>query len=201
MTRAPYDKIADDFAKLRTYLFPLERKYLDLLVRDVPKGSFILDLGCGSGTPIATYLDSLGYEIVGVDASTRMLDLAKKSMPHHTWIHATLEDLKLNEKFSAVVCWDSMFHLPREMHAKIFKEIHNALLPKGRLMVSSGGDVSAEGFTDKMFGEDFYYDSLPQEELFKTLNEIGYQILSSELFDLPDGERNKGKRGTLAEKI
>jgi 2-polyprenyl-3-methyl-5-hydroxy-6-metoxy-1,4-benzoquinol methylase len=198
--RAPYDKIAEEFARLRTTLFPLEKQYLELLLKSVPAGGSILDLGCGTGTPIATHLNSLGYKITGVDASARMLDLAKKSMPNQKWIHSTIEEVDLHEKFAAVICWDSIFHLPREMHSTIFQKINQNLLVGGRLMVSSGGDVGKEGFTDKMFGEEFYYDSLPQTELFEVLNGLGFKIISSELFDLPDGARNKGKRGTIAEK-
>lgn len=200
MNRAPYDKIADEFAKLRVNLFPKEKKYLDLLLETASAGGSVLDLGCGTGKPIAKYIESLGYKIVGVDASVKLLEMARLEMPTQQWIHSSIEDFNSDKQFAAVVCWDSMFHLPREMHKGIFKNIHSLLNASGRLMVSSGGDVGKEGFTDKMFGEEFYYDSLTAEELFATLEECGFKVVATELFDLPDGDRDKGKRGTIAEK-
>jgi ubiquinone/menaquinone biosynthesis C-methylase UbiE len=50
-----YDTIAAGFAQMRDS-FNTEQKYLDALIEHLPKKSHILDIGCGSGFPIATYL-------------------------------------------------------------------------------------------------------------------------------------------------
>lgn len=44
---------------------------------DLPKGSKILDLGCGSGN-FSIKLAKLGYEVVGIDLSREMLSLASE---------------------------------------------------------------------------------------------------------------------------
>lgn len=49
-----YDNIAVGFANMRDS-FNTEQKYLDALINYIPEKSHILDIGCGSGFPIADY--------------------------------------------------------------------------------------------------------------------------------------------------
>jgi len=201
MTLAPYDAIAEHFNELRTTLQPKEEEYLALLLDPLPDGSTILDLGCGTGRPIAAHIVSRGHHVMGVDGSAALLALARAQLPEQPWIHALIEEVEFAETFAAVVCWDSLFHLPRAMHAPIIGKIHRWLVPGGRLMISSGGNVAGEeGFTDTMFGHTFYYDSLTPQGLTAVLEETGFEILRSEMCNLPDGDHDKGKWATVAEK-
>jgi hypothetical protein len=66
-------------------------------------------------------------------------------------------------------------------------------------MVSSGGVVDeGEGFTDTMFGQEFYYDSLPPEEMVSLIENSGFGVLRAEMCNLPDGGRDRGKWATVA---
>jgi SAM-dependent methyltransferase len=196
----PYDFIADRFYELRTAIQPKEAEYLSLLLANLPQGSAILDLGCGTGQPIAMHLASLGHRIVGVDASETMLNFARKLLPAHRWIHARIENVEFEETFDAVVCWDSLFHLPRRHFAPVIRNIHRWLAPGGRLMVSSGClvDESGDGFTDTMFGHEFFYDSLPPARMVALIEDTGFDILLAEMCNLPDGVRDKGKWAVVA---
>ena len=203
MPFAPYDFIAGKFHAVRVQLQPKEIEYLSLLLDPLPPGSRVLDLGCGTGRPIATHLAALGHQITGVDASKAMLALARGQLPTHRWIHALMEEVEFDETFDAVVCWDSLFHLPRGLYQPIICKIHRWLAPGGRLIVSSGGivDETPDGFTDTMFGHEFYYDSLAPEEMVSLMRQTGFRILIGEMCNLPDGGRDKGKWVTVAEKI
>jgi SAM-dependent methyltransferase len=202
MIRAPYDSIADQFAALRTALHPKELEYLSLLLDGLPAGSTILDLGCGTGQPIATHIASLGHHVVGVDGSERMLALARPRLPQHRWIHAMIEEVTFEETFAAVVCWDSSFHLPRHHHEPLLQRIHGWLAPGGRLMISSGGlvDERGSGFTHPMFGHEFYYDSLTPDAMVAAIKKAGFDLLRAEMCDPPEGDYNKGKWATVAAK-
>lgn len=203
MSSAPYDAIASEFASLRKGLQAKERDYLTLLLGHLPAGSTVLDLGCGTGQPIARHISVLGHRVVGVDASSALLEFARLALPGQRWIHARLEDVEFEEGiFSAVVCWDSLFHLPRAAHEGVIRKIHRWLTPGGRLMLSSGALVEEDGkgFTDTMFGREFYYDSLTPAALASTLERSGFDILLSEICTPPDGGKDKGKRAMIAEK-
>lgn len=202
MIRAPYDAIAAQFHALRTTLQAGEEACLALLLDPLPADSVILDLGCGTGRPIACFIAGRGHRVVGVDGSAEMLALAREQLPDHRWIHALIEEVEFDETFAAVVCWDSLFHLPRALHAPIIGKIHRWLRPGGRLMISSGGQVDEDGggFTDTMFGHTFYYDSLTPLRMTAVLEETGFTILRAGMCNPPDGDRDKGKWATVAKK-
>lgn len=200
MITTAYDQIASEFGAARVRLQPNELKYLTLLLEPLEVGSTILDLGCGTGHPIATHIASHGHRVVGADGSNAMLAAARQRLPGHRWIHNLIEEVEFDEAFDAVICWDSLFHLPRQRWAVVINKIHRWLRPHGHFMVSSGGTVEPEGcgFTDTMFGHEFYYDSLPPETLVARLGEAGFEILVAEMCDQPDGGRNRGKWATVA---
>jgi SAM-dependent methyltransferase len=200
MTTTPYDHIADQFNAVRTRLALKEIEYLDLIVARLPRESKVLDLGCGTAHPIATHIASRGHWIVGIDASSAMLAFARTRLPEHRWIHDRIERVDFDETFNAVVCWDSLFHLQRQQFGPVIRKVHRWLAPGGLLMVSSGGVVDnyPEGFMDTMFGHEFFYDSLPPDQMVALIEEAGFDILLTEMCDPPDGGRNKGKWATIA---
>lgn len=203
MSRAPYDSIAAQFHAIRTGFRPREADYLSLLLDPLEKAGKVLDLGCGTGQPIASYVASHGHHVTGVDGSEAMLAIARKQLPEQLWIHGRMEEVEFDETFDAVVCWDSLFHLPRQLYQPVIGKIHRWLVPGGRLMVSSGFlvDDTPDGFTDTMFGHNFYYDSLSPEDMVAVIEETGFKILLAEACNLPDGARDKGKWATVAERI
>jgi GNAT superfamily N-acetyltransferase/protein-L-isoaspartate O-methyltransferase len=198
----PYDQIAVEFAGARTALRPNEARYLDLLLAPLPTGSTVLDLGCGNGHPIATYITDRGHHVVGVDGSAAMLAVARARFPGERWIHSLIERAEFTETFDAVVCWDALFHIRRLQWPAIVAKMHRWLRPGGRLMVSSGGvvDPDGAGFTDTMFGHAFYYDSLPPEAMTALLEMTGFSIVLAEMCDIPSGGNGRGKWATIASK-
>jgi cyclopropane fatty-acyl-phospholipid synthase-like methyltransferase len=203
MISTPYDHIAERFHTIRKKLQSKEQEYVSLLLDHLTGGSTILDLGCGTGLPIASHIASHGHQVVGVDGSEAMLAIARTQLPGHRWIHELIEVVEFEESFAAVVCWDSLFHLPRHHHEAVIRKIHRWLVPGGRLMVSSGGSEpdNGGGFTDTMFGQEFFYDSLSPNKMVALLEESGFDILLAEICDPPDGGRNKGKWATVARAI
>ena len=202
MTSSPYDLIAERFRAVRTRLAPKEAEYLALLLEPLAPGGTILDLGCGTGHPIAAHVASRGHRVVGVDASDAMLAIARRELPGHRWIRGAIEQLEFEETFDAVICWDALFHLPRRHVQPTVTSIHRWLAAGGRLMVSSGGSVDEHpgGFTDTMFGHEFFYDSLPPGQMVATIEEAGFDILVAEMCEPPGGGRDRGKWATVAAK-
>jgi hypothetical protein len=64
-------------------------------------------------------------------------------------------------------------------------------------MVSSGGmvDEKGSGFTDSMFGEEFFYDSLSPNQMVTMIRLTGFDIVLGEMCDQPAGGREKGEVG------
>ncbi|MGX2029742.1 class I SAM-dependent methyltransferase [Methylocaldum gracile] len=161
--------------------------------------SHILDLGCGTGRPMAEYILNQGHKVTGIDQAFQLLDRARTRMPSGTWIESTIEGFETDDRFAGVVCWDALFHIPRERHPAILARIAKMLIPKGRLMLTVGGSKHQHpAFTDTMFGETFFYDSFPPEKVMSMLGELGFRPLVAEFMNEPSSGRDKGRYAIVA---
>lgn len=177
-----YNKIAAWFAENR-YAGLMEQAYLDELIGFLNKEPVVLDLGCGTGKPILEYLVRQGLAVVGVDASTEMLALARNSFPETAFVLADMRKLSLNKKFDAIIAWHSFFHLPAEDQPAMFEVFRNHLKPNGILLFTSGteqGEVwSMNG------GENLFHASLDTETYSGILEKHNFKILKHVVND-PD---------------
>ncbi len=176
--------------------------YVDKILKGLPPETKILDLGCGTGNPIAKHIIQKGFRLVGVDQSEKMLEIAKTVVPEAQLIHADMESVQFNDKFGAIVAWDSIFHVERKNHSAIFHKLSNSLEIGGRLFLSAGGsdpvsdDPSAEGFTSEMFGHIFYYSGYAPDVTRKLLVAEGFEI---EVWEVDDPS-SRGHIAVIARK-
>ena len=178
-----YDRIAETFFAQRS-VHLRERKYLECALVGLTAGAKVLDFGCGTGRPIGEYLIERKFEVVGVDGSVRMLQLARRTIPTARLIQARLEHVELNETFAAAIVWDSLFHVDREFHASVYERLARWIVPGGGLLLTTGGTADA-GFTDQMHGETFYYSSWTPQEVVRLLTIAGFEIELREM-DQPE---------------
>lgn len=180
-----YEKIVEWFDSTRNRTL-FEKKHLDLIISFLKKGDDVLDLGCGTGEPIARYFIENGFNIIGVDGSLGMIDLAKKSFPKHQFIVQDMRDINFSKKFKAILAWDSFFHLPQNDQRLMFKIFDRHILDGGILAFTSGtyhGEVWNENG-----GENLYHASLSLDEYKALLQKHGFTIIKH-LVDDPDCSR------------
>jgi RimJ/RimL family protein N-acetyltransferase/SAM-dependent methyltransferase len=199
MNRDSYNKIARTWASARNKFFGREREYIDAVLSVVPAGSTILDMGCGTGYPMADYIVSQGLHILGVDQSEEMLAIARQNLPQERWMLSSMEAYEPEEGYQGALLWDSLFHIPRTEHESILRKVVCALPSGGRLMLTVGGSAHP-AFTDIMYGEEFYYDSNTPEETEQLLQRLGCRLVIAEYMNIPDGGRDKGRYAIVAEK-
>ena len=114
-----YRKYGRAWTELRgEYLY--EQSWLDRFCEKLSNNAKVLDLGCGSGVPIARYLSEKGCAITGVDSSEVMLEMAQQNFPiekypNHRWLLSDMRNIQLNDNtesaFDVILAWDSFFHL------------------------------------------------------------------------------------------
>jgi cyclopropane fatty-acyl-phospholipid synthase-like methyltransferase len=208
MLQNSYDLIADEWhANFRGQEY-VERTlgYVDKVLEGVPHGARVLDLGCGTGNPIARHIAARGFYVVGVDQSSELLKIAKTVVPEARLIHADMVEVELEQKFSAAVAWDSMFHVERRHHAAIYAKLSDALELGGKLLLSVGGsdpedgpeaDAHHEGFTSEMFGQTFFYSGYAPSVSRKLIEEAGFKI---EVWEIDD-PASRGHIAVIAQKV
>lgn len=197
LNKDSYDAIAARWAAHRIQLSAAEARLLAMLTEHLTPGAVVLDLGCGTGQPVATHFAGQGFAIVGVDQSPAMLAFAQQQLPTHQWLLGTIEDFPHVEHVAAVVAWDSLFHIPREQHAAVFRQVRECLPVGGRFALTAGGSEHP-AFTDTMFDEKFFYDSHAPAETVQLLEAAGFQIVHQEMLNEPDGGRDKGRVAIVA---
>ncbi len=134
-----YSRHADDWARMRDG--PLnadERPHLERFAAALPEGAGVLDLGCGSGRPIAEWLIGQGFRLTGVDASPGLIARCRAAFPEHEWRVADMRGLDLDRRFDGVLAWFSSFHLTAEAQAGMAAVYARHLRPGGVLMFIGG---------------------------------------------------------------
>ena len=199
MNRESYNLIAPQWAAARATFFGREREYLDTLLSAAPLGTTILDLGCGTGRPMAEHIVAQGRRVLGVDQAQALLEIARDHLPTERWVLSTMQAFEPDEPCHGALLWDSLFHVPRHEHEPILRKVVDALPSGARLMLTVGGSAHP-AFTDTMFGQTFSYDSNTPEESEQILARLDCRIVIGEFMNLPDGGRDKGRYAIVAEK-
>jgi len=110
--------------KLADYL---EKKTIGKLLGELPVGSLILDVACGTGR-ITRFLCDIGFQAWGVDISKEMLAVARQKLAGQNgsakFYQGEAENLPFAPRqFEAVTAIKLMGHVPPEERIKILKEL------------------------------------------------------------------------------
>ncbi|OTG64720.1 class I SAM-dependent DNA methyltransferase [Acinetobacter silvestris] len=169
-----YKKHAQAWTALRGH-FLYEKVWLDHFLTLIPAHSQILDLGCGSGKPIAQYFIEQGHSVTGVDSSDVMIAMAKAKFPQQTWLHADMRQLHLEQKFQGILAWDSFFHLTPNDQRNMFASFAK-YAEQGTVLMFTSGPSYGEVIGD-MFGDALYHASLAAQEYRTLLTQYGFQVV------------------------
>ena len=179
-TQLVYERNASQFERDRPKRL-IEKPWLDRFLKLMPRQSSILDLGCGSGEPIATYLMELGHRVVGLDASENMIGMAKKRCPSGDWRMGDMRSFDMGESFHGIIGWNSFFHLTRVEQRFVLPNMAKHLKAKGALLLTVG---PVEGEVAGIVGNDpVYHASLSQIEYTKILAQNYIEIKSFSVED------------------
>lgn len=149
-----------------------EKPWLDRFLARVRSGGTILDIGCGTGVPIARYLIEQGFGVTGIDSAPSLIAICRERFPEQNWRVADMRSLNLGLRFDGLIAWHSSFHLTPEAQTKLFPRLAAHAAPGAALMFTSGtrhGEILAE-----WQGEPLYHGSLSPEEYRALLTANGF---------------------------
>jgi SAM-dependent methyltransferase len=153
-----------------------EPPWLDRFLALLPRTGSILDIGCGSGEPIARYLIEAGYDLTGADSSPAMIEMCKSRFPNQNWLVKDMRTVSLDRRFEGLLAWDSFFHLRKEDQRKMFPIFRAHAAPEAALMFNSG-PRNGEA-TGAYRGEPLYHESLAEAEYRSLLDQNGFDVVS-----------------------
>jgi SAM-dependent methyltransferase len=164
-----------------------ERSWLDRFRAAVGGRAGILDVGCGSGEPIAGYLIACGHEVTGLDASPSLIGLCASRFPDQTWIVSDMRRMALGGRFGGIIAWDSFFHLAPADQRAMFAVFGAHAKPGAALMFTSG--PAAGEAIGSYRGDALYHASLDPADYIALLAEAGFAVLEHRVEDPACGGR------------
>ena len=153
-----------------------EGVWLDRFIPMVRPGASVLDIGCGSGEPIARHVCDQGHPVTGVDATPEMLALFRANLPGETAELADMRSLNLGRTFGGLIAWDSFFHLTPEDQRLMFPVFSRHAATEAPLLFTSGPAFGEAIGT--LEGEPLYHASLDPDEYRRLLNENGFDVVA-----------------------
>jgi SAM-dependent methyltransferase len=162
---------------------------LGLRFRELAGDGPVADLGCGAGR----YVAEIGPPLVAMDASSSMLELARRS--GCPLVRGDLETLPFaNESLVGGFARNAYLHLPKDCLGLALAELHRTLRPGGLLFMTmleggyEGRDLPGDDFAGR------YFSCWEPGELEALIITVGFTEASVE----PFGRRDTRERGLLA---
>lgn len=170
-----YERHAEAWDRIRLADLILEREWLTRFTSLLPSDGSVLDMGCGSGQPIARHLLERGFAVVGIDSSPRLIEKCRSRFPEAEWIVADMRTLSIRRRFEGLIAWDSFFHLSHEDQRAMFAVFREHASSGAPLLFTTGtGHGEAIG---SFHGESLYHASLSPEEYRTLLESSGFRVL------------------------
>ena len=158
INRRAWEKVADQYDRR-------ERVTVGALLGDfmsyLPPGGRVLDLGSGTGLPYAGALVEGGFDVVGVDVSSRMVELAQGHVPGACFVEMSMTEIGYADEFDGVLAVYSMLLLDPPLFRDVAGRVVRALRGGGVFYLAlnepweEGADVDGEAVVEIM-GEAMY---------------------------------------------
>lgn len=153
----------------------------------------VLDVGCAAGRD-SEYFAEAGFDVVGIDASEGLLNIARRKCPEVTFKRADMLKLPFEDaSFDGVWSSMSLVHMdtPRDAE-KAIQEFYRVLARQGILFVAvkTKKGVETEVSKDSLAKDERFMRYYTQEYMENMLQSVGFTILKSVVRDDAAGRKD-----------
>ncbi|OGZ70771.1 MAG: hypothetical protein A3F47_00030 [Candidatus Staskawiczbacteria bacterium RIFCSPHIGHO2_12_FULL_38_11] len=147
------------------------------------KGELVLDVGCGAGTK-SKYLLKNGLQVIGIDFSEKMIEIARKEIPQGKFFVMDINDVdKLRENFDGIFMQAVLLHVPKKEVESVLKKAVVKLKVGGYLYIAvkekiSGG-VDEEIKKDDDYGYEYerFFSYFSLDEFKNYFKNVGLEMV------------------------
>ncbi len=175
-----YDRIGRRYLEWTNVGRPSPRNaYLERLLRLLPAGSRVLELGCGAGVPVTAALAAKAW-VVGVDISLEQLRLAQTNVSGAALVRGDMAELSFPARsFDAVVAFYALTHVPRTDHADLLARVAQWLRPGGLFLATMGAADNPDSVEDDWLGAPMFFSHFDAEKNRSIVREAGFTLLEA----------------------
>ncbi|GGU49289.1 class I SAM-dependent methyltransferase [Streptomyces lavendofoliae] len=150
---------------------------LDWLIGSLPPGARVLDVGSGTGRPVAETLTRAGYAVTGIDVSAEMVRLARERVPAASFEQADVRTYRAPEGgYDAVCAFFPLLVMDQPEVERSLSAMASWVAPGGAFaMATVPGDV--RGLDTVWMGHRVTVSSLATEDQLRVLREAGLEIV------------------------
>ena len=166
----------------------------DFFIQQLPEGSRVLDVGCGSGVK-SEYLIAHGLRVIGIDVSDKLLEIAKREAPEGDFRVLSMTDLdSMLETFDGIFAQASLLHIPKKDAAEVVRKMTKRLAPGGFLYIAVKevleGNPEEEIVKEHDYGYDYerFFSYFTMAELNRFLADAGLQVVKELRNPSPSGK-------------
>jgi len=176
-TKQSYEMTAKVFSQNVAHLAPSEsiEKFIALL----PPQPKIIDIGCGSGRDAKIFTEK-GIDVLGVDFSSHLLEIAKEHAPLARFELMDIEKLDLPEaSFDGVWAACSLLHISKQEFPSVLKQIHSLLKKEGSLYLTLKKGVGERLEKDTRYdgNPEKFWSYFEEDELRNLIQTAKFKIL------------------------
>jgi SAM-dependent methyltransferase len=151
------------------------------LIAELPAGSRVLDLGCGTGLPSARQFTDAGMRVTGVDLSAGMLARARANVPEAEFLQADIADLVEGGplalgSFAAVAAFFTLLMLPRAEIPGALTAIRDLLVPDGLLALGMV-EADVDDVSIPFLGHSIRVSGYLKDELLGIVADAGFEVV------------------------
>ncbi|MCK4829131.1 methyltransferase domain-containing protein [bacterium] len=189
-----YDRISEQYARWTSECQEgIRGQVVEALVKTLPEGAGILDLGCGTGVSSSKILAEV-FNVTGVDVSRKSVLSARQNIVNARFIHADMVNLTFPvESYDVVTAFYSLFHIPRSEQPDLLKKIALWLRAGGLFVATMGANSFEAFFEDDWMGVPMYWSSFDSETNQGIIEQAGLKIIKAKKIR----EKVHGKQNTF----
>ncbi|MEU1483017.1 class I SAM-dependent methyltransferase [Streptomyces sp. NPDC005752] len=153
---------------------------LNRLLGQLAPRSRVLDVGSGTGRPTAHTLAAAGHDVLGIDVSPVMVELASHRVTGASFRCADIREVPLEEEsFDAVCVYFSLLQMSRDEQRALVRRLAGALRPGGRLVLATV-PLDVEGVSTVFMGQEVRVTSFGPEGFRALAADAGLTVVSEE---------------------
>jgi len=159
----------------------------DKFISFLKPGSLVLDVGCASGLKSKYFLEN-GLQVVGIDFSEKMIEIARRESPAGKFLVLGLEEAdKLEYLFDGIFMQAVLLHIPKKEVADDLRKVMEKLKPGGYLYIAikekklQGEEEEIKIESDYGYSYERFFSYFTVAEIESYLRNLGLEIVFSKV--------------------